>query len=84
MILYCLCATLALILFIYGLRPAQRWRFRHIPGPNPSWLLGNLGEIVKMGKHEAFRHWGKMYGGIYKIMEGSIVSIVVNDPQLGR
>lgn len=37
-----------------------------------------------MGKHEAFRQWGEMYGGIYKIMEGGIVSIVITDPQLGR
>jgi hypothetical protein len=84
MILHFLWAILALALFIYGLRPAQRWRFRRIPGPSPAWLLGNLGEVVKKGKHEAFRQWGKMYGGVYKIMEGGIVSIVINDPQLGR
>lgn len=84
MILYFLWAAFALLIFIYGLRPAQRWRFRRIPGPSPSWLLGNLIDIVKMGKHEAFRQWGKMYGGVYKIMEGGIVSIVINDPQLGR
>ena len=84
MLLLLLTTSLTVLFFVYGLRPIQRWRFRHIPGPRPAWMVGNLVEIVRMGKHEAFRHWAKMYGGVYKIMEGGVLSVVVDDPKLGR
>lgn len=77
-------AALAFVLFVYGFRPVQRWRLRHIPGPRPTWLLGNLAEIVKLGKHEAFHQWGKAYGGVCKIFEGGIPSVVVTDVKLVR
>ena len=77
-------ASLAFVLFIYGFRPVQRWRLKHIPGPKPAWLFGNLAEIVKLGKHEAFHRWGKAYGGVCKIFEGGIPSVVVTDVKLTR
>lgn len=29
-------------LFIYGLRLEGRLKLRHLPGPRPSWLVGNF------------------------------------------
>lgn len=31
--------------YVYGLNLKARWRLRHIPGPRPSWLLGNLRQV---------------------------------------
>jgi cytochrome P450 len=73
-----------LLFFVYGLRPLQRWRYRHIPGPCPGWMLGNLSAIVKAGKHEAFRRWAMRYGDVFKILEGGMVTVVVQDPKLAR
>ena len=28
---------------IYGFHPLKRWRYRHIPGPPPKWLIGAFG-----------------------------------------
>lgn len=71
-------------LFIYGARPRLRWQFRRIPGPEPTWLLGNLPDIVRFGKHIAFQKWGRRYGSVYKVFEGGILTLVIEDPVLGH
>lgn len=72
------------LLIIYGLRPVQRWRFRHIPGPPIGWMIGNLAEIVRLGRHEAFRAWGIRYGPVFRVVEGGVVTVVVQDAQLAH
>lgn len=37
----------ALQVLIYSLNLRNRWRFRHIPGPTPAWLAGNLRQVSK-------------------------------------
>jgi cytochrome P450 len=76
--------ALALAFVVYGFRPLIRWRLRHIPGPPPAWLLGNLAEIAALGPHEAFHRWGKRYGGVYKVLQGGIPTVVIQDPELAR
>lgn len=73
-----------LLLWIYGLRPIQKWKFRYIPGPRTEWLFGNLQGIIAKGKHEAFRTWAREFGNVFKVFEGGVVSIVIQDPKLAR
>jgi len=51
---------------VYGFHPLSRWRYRTLPGPAPSWLFGNLNEVVRLGNHEAYTKWHRMYGPVYK------------------
>lgn len=30
---------------LYGFNIVNRWQNRHFPGPRPSWLFGNLGDM---------------------------------------
>ena len=30
---------------IYSFNLRNRWRFRHVPGPTPAWLGGNLRKV---------------------------------------
>ena len=45
----------------------SRWRYRKLPGPPPSWLFGNLRELVKLGNHNAYTQWYHKYGPVYKV-----------------
>ena len=47
-------------------------------------MLGNLEEIVRKGKHEAFLSWAREYGRVFKVFEGGVVSVVVQEPKLAR
>lgn len=35
---------------IYGFNLPNRWRYRGIPGPPPSWLLGTLPTFIKQAR----------------------------------
>lgn len=76
--------VLFFLVVLYGYRPVQRWRMRHIPGPPPSWMIGNLIDIVRMGKHEAFSTWSQKYGHVYKIFEGGVMTVVIQDASLAK
>ena len=36
---------------VYGFNIYQRWRFRHLPGPRPTWLGGNLDQVHQFVIH---------------------------------
>lgn len=53
--------------WIYGHNPVARWRYRHIPGPKPRWMLGNALELKAKMAHVAYTEWAEQYGPIFRI-----------------
>lgn len=47
---------------MYSLHPVKRWRYRHIPGPRPWPLLGNLVTLLRDGSEVAVSRWAAQYG----------------------
>ena len=43
-----------------------RWRYRHIPGPPPSFPLGNVKEIRQKQLFSAQAGWAARYGSVFK------------------
>ena len=48
--------AVSLAFVIYGFNLIARWRLRSIPGPPPSWFVGNLPQIVKKVRCCLFAH----------------------------
>eukprot|EP01025_Chloroclados_australasicus_P034869 TRINITY_DN355_c1_g2_i1.p1 TRINITY_DN355_c1_g2~~TRINITY_DN355_c1_g2_i1.p1 ORF type:complete len:542 (+),score=46.83 TRINITY_DN355_c1_g2_i1:181-1806(+) len=73
---------LVIFIFLYGFRIVTRIKLRKIPGPPPSWLLGNLLQVkqLTLDRHR----WFLEYGPIYKFFMGGRPFIVVSDPELCR
>ena len=44
-----------------------RWRYKHIPGPPPSFPLGNLKTIIQKEVFRAHQDWSAQYGDICKV-----------------
>lgn len=79
---WCLWCLLAFV--IYGYRPLLRWKYRHIPGPPPTFLVGNLLTLIRNGFPEAIQAWAAQYGPVFKIFQGGNILIVVADPVAAR
>jgi len=47
-------------------------------------MIGNLPQIVKAGRHEAFHRWARQFGPVFKVFEGAVVSVVVQEPALAK
>lgn len=62
----------------------NRWKYRHIPGPKPSFPLGNLQTALKKQLFRAHQEWQAEYGLIYKFFSARQPIIVVTDPQVVR
>jgi hypothetical protein len=39
----------------------------HPPGPPPTWLIGNLKTIIKVGYPKALQQWAQQYGPVFKV-----------------
>jgi hypothetical protein len=75
---------LGIALFIvYGFHPIKRWRYRHIPGPRPRWLVGNLLDML-VSQVEAPQRWGQQYGPIWCFWLGAVPVVMTNDPHIAR
>ncbi len=57
---------MALTQVVYGFNLLTRWRYRKLPGPAPSWLYGNLKDLVRLGNHAAYMDWHRVHGPVYK------------------
>lgn len=44
-VVYVVAAALA-ALVVWGFNPVARWRYRHLPGPKPGWLLGECAAVL--------------------------------------
>ncbi|KAL3159373.1 hypothetical protein ABBQ38_009804 [Trebouxia sp. C0009 RCD-2024] len=74
---------LAALVLIYGCNLRNRWRFRHIPGPTPSWLGGNLKQLnVPFDSHIVINRWARQYGPLFKIFVGRTPVMIVTDADL--
>mmetsp|Transcript_28518 Transcript_28518/g.73237 ORF Transcript_28518/g.73237 Transcript_28518/m.73237 type:complete len:527 (+) Transcript_28518:1112-2692(+) len=74
----------ALALYLYGLNLVQRWRFRHLPGPKPAWLLGNLKDVSKNGIQLQRKLWHDEFGPIFVWWIGTVPGISIADPEAAR
>lgn len=79
-------ALLALVLFVlyYGANLRARWRYRHLPGPPPRWLLGNTLPGMPGATHHMFSKWPAKYGSLYRLFLGRVPVVVVTDADLAR
>eukprot|EP01023_Acetabularia_acetabulum_P063030 TRINITY_DN7861_c0_g1_i12.p1 TRINITY_DN7861_c0_g1~~TRINITY_DN7861_c0_g1_i12.p1 ORF type:complete len:314 (-),score=30.87 TRINITY_DN7861_c0_g1_i12:2214-3029(-) len=71
-----------MVVYLYGYRFIDQVKLRHVPGPNPSWLFGNLFSITHLAQD--MTAWAHAYGPVYKFFLGGRPVIVVNDAELGR
>ncbi|XP_077499000.1 cytochrome P450 3A31-like isoform X2 [Amblyomma americanum] len=67
---------------------AQRaWRFSlfkrlGIPGPSPSFIYGNLEELLGKGMGATFDDWTTKYGDIVGYFHGSVPAVLTSDPEM--
>jgi hypothetical protein len=79
-----LCAVRAQAIWLYGLNPVQRWRYRHIPGPPPAWLLGNAVTMRRKMAHIAYEDWKALYGPVFRIFVGMQPFVVISGATRGE
>ncbi|KAK9803744.1 hypothetical protein WJX73_010477 [Symbiochloris irregularis] len=76
-------SLLVLVALVYGCRPLDRWRLRHMPGPSQLWLVGNLTALARKGDYVYYTELHKRFGAIFKVWTlGNVV--VVATPALCR
>ncbi|KAK9827982.1 hypothetical protein WJX81_005128 [Elliptochloris bilobata] len=75
----------AAAVYLYGLRPMQRWKLRHFPGPAAAWLLGS-GPLVKKHGGIALAHQAmcRVYGPVWASIGSPEPMIVTDHPELAR
>lgn len=64
-----------------------RWHFSvfrrlGIPGPRPSYISGNLLQIVRQGHLQAMVSWGREHGRVFGYFEGWTPVIAISDPDI--
>lgn len=64
-------------IWFYGLNLVTRWRYRHIPGPPPAWMLGNAREMQAKMVQFAYQEWAQQYGPIFRVFVGMQPIVVV-------
>nr|XP_037290237.1 cytochrome P450 3A4-like [Rhipicephalus microplus] len=53
-----------------------------IPGPPPSFLSGNLSELIQKGTLDRYKEWLDKYGDIVGFYNGAHPFLIVKDPEL--
>lgn len=53
-----------------------------IPGPPPSFLAGNLSEMIHKGTLVAYKEWMEEYGDLVGFYNGAHPFLIVKDPEL--
>ncbi|DBA94172.1 hypothetical protein WJX77_003365 [Trebouxia sp. C0004] len=69
-----------LIVVSYCANWQTRWKYRHIPGPPPSFPMGNLKTIKQKEVFRAHQDWSAQYGDICKVFMMRKAVILVTDP----
>ncbi|KAK7097471.1 hypothetical protein V1264_004445 [Littorina saxatilis] len=55
-----------------------------LKGPEPRFIIGNMGQMTKKGFHACFKEWEKEYGKVYGVYRAKQPSIVIHDPDMLR
>ncbi|XP_072146012.1 cytochrome P450 3A5-like isoform X2 [Dermacentor andersoni] len=74
--------TLAAWLVIERRRRLSFFKDLGIPGPPPSFLSGNLSEIIQKGTLVKYKEWLEKYGDIVGFYNGAHPFLIVKDPEL--
>ena len=53
-------------------------KYRHIPGPTPSFPLGNLGTVRKKMMFRAYADWQAEHGDFFKMFMGRTAVVVIS------
>lgn len=80
----CLIAVLTITVVSYCTNWQARLKFKHIPGPVPSFPLGNLKVIRKKQIYKAYTDWQAKYGDTFKVFFVRQPIVVTTDPNLVR
>lgn len=76
--------VVSLVVWFYMQRKRRLnfFKDRGIPGPPPSFLSGNLSELIEKGSAKAFKDWMDQYGSVLGFFNGAYPTIIVKDPEL--
>lgn len=74
--------ALATWFFIQRKRRLSLFKDLGIPGPPPSFISGNLSEIIQKGAAVTFKEWMDKYGDFFGFYNGAYPVIIVKDPEL--
>ncbi|XP_035829344.1 cytochrome P450 3A8, partial [Aplysia californica] len=61
-----------------------QFRRMGLPGPEPSFLTGNLREIREKGQFQAMKDWSRQFGRVFGYFEGYTPVMAVSDPEVLR
>lgn len=64
-------------------RRKRYWLERNVPGPEATWLLGNLVQQFR-GSFELENRWRDQYGRVYGVFSGLQPVLTVCDPELAK
>ncbi|XP_077525963.1 cytochrome P450 3A8-like isoform X1 [Haemaphysalis longicornis] len=70
--------------FIQRKRRLSLFKDLGIPGPPPSFISGNLSELIQKGSALAFKEWIDKYGDFVGFYNGAYPVIIVKDPELTK
>lgn len=76
--------TFAAWFFIQRKRRLSLFKDLGIPGPPPSFISGNLSELIEKGSAFAFKEWIDKYGDFVGFYNGAYPVIIVKDPELTK
>lgn len=62
----------------------NKWKYRHIPGPKPSFFLGNATTIRRKRNFLAFTDWQAVYGDVFKVFFVRQPAIVISGKLLSQ
>ncbi|XP_035678198.1 cytochrome P450 3A8-like [Branchiostoma floridae] len=81
-----LLALLAVLFYLYAVRPLWVFKKMGVPGPTPLPLLGNMLTIMNDGiwNPEASRQRVQLYGKVYGIFFGRSAILTISDPEMLR
>lgn len=68
--------------YVQRKRRLSFFKDRGIPGPPPSFLSGNLSELIEKGSAQAFKDWMDQYGSFLGFFNGAYPTLIVKDPEL--
>jgi len=79
-----LLSVVTCLVITYGLNIVERWKFRHIPGPSPEFIIGNLAELKGRNHWEVCSTWSEKYGKLYRWFNGRKAVVTISDPDLAQ